>query len=132
VIRTVVIADAAASVRELVRTLLERDDLVFVDALDGTDALVAVEEHRPSLVVLDLDLPPYGGMDVIDRIREHDDVPILVLALRDDAPEARTLYLRGADEILLKPIDGWELVATAELFIGAEDEELSTPIVRRA
>jgi len=130
--RTVLIADAAASVRDLARTLLERDDLVFLEAADGTDALVALQEYRPALVILDLDLPPYGGLDLIDRIRELDDVPVIVLALREDAPEARTLYLRGADEILLKPIDAWELVATAELFIGAEDMENSALVARRA
>jgi two-component system response regulator VicR len=129
--RTVLLADAAPSARDLARTLLERDDLVFVEVADATEALMAVEEHRPCLVILDLDLPPYGALEVIDRIRENDDVPVIVLALRDDAPEARCLYLRGADEILMKPIDAWELVATAELFIG-EDVESSAKIARRA
>jgi DNA-binding response OmpR family regulator len=133
--RTVVLADAAASVRDLVKALLEREDIVFVEAADATDALLAVSEHRPSLIFLDLDLPPCGGLEVLKKVRGWEDAPIVMLALRGSTSEARTLFAHGADEILLKPIDAWKLVAAAESALGPERQEpvaYPTPIARGA
>ena len=134
-IRTVLLADAAPTVRDLVRALLDREDLSFVEAADATDALLAVHEHRPSLILLDLDLPPCGGFEVLRRIRGWEDAPVVMFALRHSASEARALFAHGADEILRKPIDGWQLVAAAEAALGPERREQAehaAPMTRRA
>jgi DNA-binding response OmpR family regulator len=125
-VRTVLLADAASSVRALLRAILERDDLAFVEVADSTGAFLAMTEHRPALVLLDLDLPPAGGLELLTRIREvSDDVPIIVLALRDSTLEGRACFARGADELLLKPLDPARLVACV-------DEALGTPIMAEA
>jgi DNA-binding response OmpR family regulator len=118
--RTVLIADAAASVRELVRSVLAREDVVFAEAADATEALVVAVGEPLSLVLLDVDLPPAGGLEVLARIRGVTDVPVVMLALRDHAFEARTLFARGADEILLKPLETWRLVAVADAALGPD------------
>lgn len=116
--RTVLIADAAPSVRELARSLLAREDVVFVEAADATEALIVAEGELLSFVLLDVDLPPWGGLEILRRIRALSDVPVVMLALRDHAIEARTLLARGAAEILLKPLDSWQLVAAADAALG--------------
>jgi DNA-binding response OmpR family regulator len=80
-------------------------------AADGEAALGAANDFVPDLVVLDLGLPKLDGMDVARRLREADDVPILMLTARD-ALESRVEGLdAGADDYLLKPFERQELLA---------------------
>jgi DNA-binding response OmpR family regulator len=78
---------------------------------DGEAALDAAGEFVPDLVVLDLGLPKLDGMDVARRLRQGDDVPILMLTARD-ALESRVEGLdAGADDYLVKPFERQELLA---------------------
>jgi DNA-binding response OmpR family regulator len=80
-------------------------------AADGEAALGAANDFVPDLVVLDLGLPKLDGMDVARRLRESDDVPILMLTARD-ALESRVEGLdAGADDYLVKPFERQELLA---------------------
>jgi len=77
----------------------------------GSQALELFEREEPKLVVLDVAMPPPDGFEVCRRIREHSQVPILMLTVRD-APvdKVRALDL-GADDYLTKPFDHLELLA---------------------
>jgi DNA-binding response OmpR family regulator len=78
---------------------------------DGVRALDEASAFLPDLVLLDLGLPRLDGIDVARRLREHDDVPILMLTARD-ALEARVEGLDvGADDYLVKPFERQELLA---------------------
>ena len=78
---------------------------------DGEAALDAAATFNPDLVVLDLGLPKLDGVDVAKRLREADDVPILMLTARD-ALESRVEGLdAGADDYLVKPFERQELLA---------------------
>ncbi len=80
-------------------------------ASDGQAALETATDYVPDLVVLDLGLPKIDGMEVARRLREVDDVPILILTARD-AVEARVEGLdTGADDYLVKPFERQELLA---------------------
>ena len=80
-------------------------------ALDGETALDTAGAFIPDLVILDLGLPKLDGMEVARRLREGDDVPILMLTARD-ALEARVEGLdAGADDYLVKPFERDELLA---------------------
>jgi two-component system, OmpR family, response regulator MprA len=80
-------------------------------ALDGETALDTAGAFIPDLVILDLGLPKLDGMEVARRLREGDDVPILMLTARD-ALEARVDGLdSGADDYLVKPFERQELLA---------------------
>jgi len=80
-------------------------------ASDGQAALETAADYVPDLVVLDLGLPKVDGMEVARRLREADDVPILILTARD-AVESRVEGLdTGADDYLVKPFERQELLA---------------------
>ena len=80
-------------------------------ASDGESALEVAGAYNPDLVVLDLGLPRLDGIEVAKRLREHDDVPILMLTARD-ALESRVEGLdSGADDYLVKPFERQELLA---------------------
>ena len=80
-------------------------------AADGVVALDQAHAFLPDLVILDLGLPRLDGIEVAKRLREADDVPILVLTARD-AVESRVEGLdAGADDYLVKPFERQELLA---------------------
>jgi DNA-binding response OmpR family regulator len=80
-------------------------------AADGAVALEEAHAFLPDLVILDLGLPKVDGIEVAKRLRESDDVPILVLTARDTV-DARVEGLdAGADDYLVKPFERQELLA---------------------
>jgi DNA-binding response OmpR family regulator len=108
--RVLVVEDDEAIAQVLQRSLrLEGYDVKI--ASDGIEALGEANAFLPDLVVLDLGLPRLDGIEVARRLRETDDVPILVLTARD-AVEARVEGLdSGADDYLVKPFERQELLA---------------------
>jgi DNA-binding response OmpR family regulator len=108
--RVLVVEDDEAIAQVLQRSLrLEGYDVRI--APDGISALEDAHAFLPDLVILDLGLPRLDGIDVAKRLRQHDDVPILVLTARD-AVEARVQGLdAGADDYLVKPFERQELLA---------------------
>jgi two-component system, OmpR family, response regulator MprA len=78
---------------------------------DGQAALDQAASYHPDLVILDLGLPKIDGIEVAQRLRAADDVPILMLTARDDV-ESRVEGLdSGADDYLVKPFERQELLA---------------------
>ena len=108
--RVLVVEDDEAIAQVLQRSLrLEGYDVKI--ASDGIEALEEAHAFLPDLVVLDLGLPRLDGIEVAKRLRQTDDVPILVLTARD-AVEARVEGLdSGADDYLVKPFERQELLA---------------------
>jgi DNA-binding response OmpR family regulator len=108
--RVLVVEDDEAIAQVLQRTLrLEGYDVKI--AGDGVSALDEAHSFLPDLIILDLGLPRLDGIEVARRLRESDDVPILVLTARD-AVEARVEGLdAGADDYLVKPWERQELLA---------------------
>ncbi len=98
-------------VREAIVAALESCGYQVITAADGEEGLELLRAEDPDLIVLDLMLPRIGGMDVCSLIREHSDVPIVMLtglSAEDDRVEGLT---RGADDYITKPFRARELGA---------------------
>jgi DNA-binding response OmpR family regulator len=111
--RTVLVVDDEPTITEVVSRYLQRAGYATTVAADGAQALEAVIERRPDLVVLDLMLPRIGGLEVMRRLREqdHDRVPIILLTAKGEESD-RIIGLRlGADDYVVKPFSPGELVA---------------------
>jgi DNA-binding response OmpR family regulator len=108
--RVLVVEDDDAIAQVLQRSLrMEGYEVRVAD--DGVEALDEAHAFLPDLVILDLGLPRLDGIEVAKKLRETDDVPILVLTARD-AVEARVEGLdSGADDYLVKPFERQELLA---------------------
>jgi DNA-binding response OmpR family regulator len=108
--RVLVVEDDDAIAQVLQRSLRMEGYEVRV-AEDGVEALDEAHGFLPDLVILDLGLPRLDGIEVAKKLRETDDVPILVLTARD-AVESRVEGLdSGADDYLVKPFERQELLA---------------------
>lgn len=108
--RILVVDDEPHLVRTLAINLRARDYEVEA-AGDGRTALQAVHDQTPDLVILDLGLPDIDGVDVLRRIREVSQVPVIVLSARTDSIDKVEALDVGADDYVTKPFAVDELLA---------------------
>ena len=107
----VLVVDDDAVIRGLVRDGLEREGFDVCDVADGATALELLAGDRPSLVILDVNLPARGGFDVLSAIRAGSNVPVILLTGRVSEID-RVLGLElGADDYVVKPFSPRELAA---------------------
>ncbi len=100
-----------ADIRQLLRALLDREGYTVTEASSGRDGLRAFHQARPDLVILDLGLPDLDGWQVLERIRDMSDAPVLVLTARSAERDKVRGLNAGADDYLTKPFSRVELLA---------------------
>ncbi len=101
----VLIVDDSDVARSILRTLLEdqADIKVIAEARNGREAIELVEQLRPDLVTMDLNMPGMSGIEAIEHIMHHKAVPILVVSNESDAELAYEALRCGALEVMAKP-----------------------------
>ena len=99
------------SIREVTSLGLRRSGLKVVTAADGRDALAHFRAEPYGLVVLDVMLPEFDGLEVCREIRRSSRVPILMLSARTDTVDVVVGLELGADDYVTKPFEMAELVA---------------------
>jgi two-component system OmpR family response regulator len=130
----ILIVDDDPHIREVLRVALSKAGMTVTEAADGRAALVRSTEDRPDLIVLDVGMPEFDGLEVCRRIRRTSQVPILFLSARDEEID-RILGLEiGGDDYVTKPFSPRELVARVNVILrrvtngggdrSAEPEEL--------
>jgi two-component system, OmpR family, response regulator ResD len=108
-VKTVLVVDDEAIVREVIVSYLRRDGFRTLEASDGELACELAERERPDLVVLDLMLPRMDGLEVCRRIRAHRDVPVIMLTARSEEADRIVGLELGADDYVTKPFSPREL-----------------------
>ena len=94
------------------RLLAAKADVEFFETADGREALSLYREQRPALVILDLNLPGLGGLEMIGRLRAADaEARILVLSMHDDETHVTRALQAGAMGYVTKNADPDELLA---------------------
>jgi DNA-binding response OmpR family regulator len=97
--------------------VLRRAGFEVIGAADGRDGLRAFHAGRPDVVLLDIGLPTLDGWEVLERIRDLSDVPVIMLTAHGlEADKVRGLAL-GADDYLTKPFGNAELVARVQALL---------------
>lgn len=101
------LADDHAVIRQGLRTLLEQAGYEIVaEAGSGEQAYIAWQKHRPSLVLLDLDMPGMGGLETLQRILAQDAMAkVLVFTMYDDTIHAARAIRAGARGYVVKSDD---------------------------
>lgn len=107
----ILIIDDEEPTVQLTTILLEKSGFEVVKAYRADDGLRKAYRHQPDLVLLDVMMPDMDGWDVLRRLREMSDVPIVFLTARSDVKDiVRGLEL-GSDDYVTKPFDNDELIA---------------------
>jgi DNA-binding response OmpR family regulator len=113
----ILIADDDADVRRLIGALLERAGYSVLEAPDGREALKLLYARHPALVVLDVKMPRLDGWQVLERIREVSDVPVLMLTTQGEELDRVRGLQAGADDYVPKPFGRQELLARVEALL---------------
>ncbi|MGL5829909.1 MAG: response regulator transcription factor, partial [Angustibacter sp.] len=98
-------------------------------AHDGPSAVAAAAAQQPDVLVLDVMLPGFGGLEVCRQVQAHRPVPVLMVTARDDETDMLIGLGVGADDYLTKPFSMRELVARVNALLRrvARAEQLGAP-----
>ena len=96
----VLVIDDEPQIRRLLTVTLEANTYGVLSANSGMEGLVFAAQHRPAVVILDLGLPDLSGHEVLRRLREWSNVPVIILSVQDD--EAGKVAALDAGFITLK------------------------------
>jgi DNA-binding response OmpR family regulator len=108
---TVLVVEDEPTIAESVAARLRTEGFVVELAFDGPSAVAAAQRVEPDVVVLDVMLPGFDGLEVCRRIQAQRPVPVLMLTARDDETDLLVGLAVGADDYLTKPFSIRELAA---------------------
>jgi two-component system KDP operon response regulator KdpE len=142
---TILIIDDEVQIRRLLEITLSANGYKIAEAANGKDGILAAATHHPDLIVLDLGLPDIDGIQILIKLREWYQKPILILSVRNSEDDIVNALDNGANDYLTKPFRTGELLARIRVALrqsqGTEDKpnltfgsltiELSNHIARR-
>ncbi len=118
--KRILIIDDEPQIRKFLRISLTAQGYDVVEAPRGEDGISKCATSQPNLVILDLGLPDLDGQQVIGRIRESSDVPIIVLSVRTKDQEKVSALDSGANDYVTKPFSIEELLARVRAALRAK------------
>jgi two-component system, OmpR family, KDP operon response regulator KdpE len=124
----VLMVDDEMTILRFLRSALDNGEFSLNQAENGRDALAAATAFRPDLILLDLGLPDMDGVDVIRKVREWSQVPIIVISVRDTDDDKVAALDAGADDYLVKPFSIAELQARIRVSLRRSTSQASEPI----
>jgi DNA-binding response OmpR family regulator len=113
----VLVIDDDADERTLLRSLYGRSEAEVIEAATGVEGLKELYRARPDLVVLDGAMSDLDGWQMVERIRQLTDVPLLMLSVSDLEREKVRALRAGADDYVTKPFGREELLARSEALL---------------
>jgi DNA-binding response OmpR family regulator len=115
---TILVVEDDRSLREGLALNFKLHGYHIITAADGEVGMQKAFDVRPDLIVLDIMLPGYSGLEILAELREkHEDVPVLILSARDTLDDKVEGLLLGADDYLAKPFELPELLARTEAML---------------
>ncbi len=113
--KKILVIEDDQDIRTVVAIRLKRAGYETTMASDGRDGLRHFYGDRPDLVVLDIAMPVMDGWQVLERLREVSDVPVLILTAATQERDKLRGLRSGADDYITKPFSGEELLARVEV-----------------
>lgn len=113
----VLVVEDEVELAAVVATYFEKEGFFVDTALDGPSAVEKARTAKPDLIVLDLMLPGYDGIEVCKKVRAFSDAYILMLTAREDEIDKIVGFAVGADDYLVKPFSPRELIARAKAIL---------------
>ena len=131
-VQTILIADDDANICELVRLYLEKEGYETIVCLNGERALEIFRGGGVDLAILDIMMPKLDGVSVCREIRKESKMPIIMLTAKGETFDKVLCFELGADDYVVKPFEGKELVARVKAVLrrsAPEEKEQAEKIV---
>ena len=113
----ILVVEDDAKINNFICYTLKQDGFNVLSADTAQGALSLIVSQPVDLMLLDLGLPDFDGMDVIKKVREWSELPIIVVSARDQDREKAAALDTGADDFLSKPFSATELMARIRVAI---------------
>ena len=126
----ILIIDDEVQIRRLLRLTLESAGYRVRDSENGSLGLNEAAVARPDAIILDLSLPDQGGLEVLRRLREWSQLPVLILSVRGGESDKIAALDAGADDYLTKPFRGGELLARIRVLLRRAQPVSEMTVVR--
>jgi len=107
----ILVVDDDHEILRMVNRLFELEGYDVITAADGKCAMALMKEREPDLIVLDIMMPELNGFQVLDLVRQHSDIPIIMLTARSEVTTLHNALALGADDYIKKPFHTRELLA---------------------
>ena len=107
----ILIVDDESPIRKLLRVTLSGHGYEVGEAAGGLEGLQQAATYRPDLIILDLGLPDLEGIEVVKRLREWSNTPVIILSVREQEADKIAALDAGADDYVTKPFGMGELLA---------------------
>ncbi|MGC4760674.1 response regulator transcription factor [Micromonospora trifolii] len=125
--RRVLVVEDERTIAESIAARLRAEGFTVEIAADGPSAVARFHAVQPDLVVLDVMLPGFDGLEVCRRIQADRAVPVLMLTARDDETDLLVGLAVGADDYLTKPFSMRELTARVHVLLRRMERAAATP-----
>ena len=117
----VMVVDDSITVRRVTERLLERNGMRVITAKDGVDAVALLQDHRPDIILLDIEMPRMDGYEVANHVRNDPqlkNIPIVMITSRVGEKHRARAMESGVDDYLGKPYQESQLLAAIEALTG--------------
>lgn len=114
---TILIVEDDTQIRNFIAYTLKQEGFAYQTAGTAQQAMLILVSSKIDLILLDLGLPDFDGMEVINKVRSWSDIPIIVVSARDQDKEKAAALDAGADDYLTKPFSATELMARIRVAI---------------
>jgi two-component system KDP operon response regulator KdpE len=127
---TILIIDDEIQIRRLLDITLSANGYKIIHSADGKNGLIDAATHHPSLIILDLGLPDIDGQDILKKLREWFNKPVIVLSVRNSENDIITALDNGANDYLTKPFRSGELLARIRAAIRLGNDKKDDPALK--
>jgi chemosensory pili system protein ChpA (sensor histidine kinase/response regulator) len=121
----ILVVDDSVTVRKVTTRLLERNGMEVFTAKDGVDAMATLQDHKPDLMLLDIEMPRMDGFEVASQVR-HDsrlkDIPIIMITSRTGDKHRERAISIGVNEYMGKPFQEDALLETMNRLLGRKED----------
>jgi len=107
----ILVVEDDAQIQSFICYALKNEGFTYITANNAQNALSKLVSERIDIMLLDLGLPDFDGIEVIKKVREWSELPIIVVSARDQDKEKAAALDSGADDYLTKPFSAIELMA---------------------
>ena len=125
----ILIIDDEVQIRSLLEITLSANGYKISEASTGKEGLTMAATGHPGLIILDLGLPDYDGFEILKKLREWYQKPIIILSVRNSEDDIVKALDNGANDYLTKPFHSGELMARIRVAIRQSENNADIPIL---
>ncbi|MBN1042689.1 MULTISPECIES: response regulator transcription factor [Clostridium] len=126
--KSVLIVEDELKIRFLIRDYLLKDGFNIFEASDGEEGLFQFSKEKIDLIILDIMMPKMNGLEMLEKLREVSNVPVIFLTAKGEEEDKLEGYEFGADDYMTKPFSPKVLVAKVKALLKRTREDLDSSI----